>query len=97
MLERSGRSSGWVVAVWVCFLLSTSGARAAVPFGDANEDGSVGMADLNTLVDWILGRVTPPAPGSAAFTNADVDGSGTIGMADLNLLVDFILGRISTL
>ena len=64
-------------------------------YGDSNEDGSVGMADLNLLVDWILGRTTEPSAGSTAFTNSDVDGSGTIGMSDLNLLVDYILGRIT--
>ena len=65
--------------------------------GDANEDGSVTMADLNLLVDWNLGRTAMPAAGSAAFVNADVNGDGAISMADLNRLVDFLLGRIPSL
>ena len=65
--------------------------------GDANQDGSVSMADLNLLVDWILGRAAPPAPGSTAFANSDVSGDGAINMSDLNRLVDFILGRIPAL
>ncbi len=52
------------------------------------------MADLNTLVDWILGRTAMPAQGSDAFLNADVNGDGSVGMADLNYVVDYILGRI---
>ena len=68
---------------------------SGVTYGDANGDGLVGMADLNTLVDWILGRISPPTTGTTAFTNADVDGSGSIGMSDLNLLVDYVLGRIT--
>ena len=69
-------------------------APAPVP-GDADKDGSVGMGDLNTMVDWILLRVAPPVSGSDVHTNADVDGDDTIGMADLNLMVDYILGRIT--
>ena len=65
--------------------------------GDANEDGSVTMADLNLLVDWNLGRTAPPAPGSSAFTSADVNGDGTVSMADVNRMVDFLLGRIPSL
>ena len=64
-------------------------------YGDANQDGSVSMADLNTLVDWLLGRTATPSAGSPAFINADVNKDNTITMADLNLLVDFLLGRIT--
>ena len=70
-------------------------AASGATYGDANGDGSVTMADLNTLVDWILGRVSQPAAGSVTFLNADVNGNSSISMADLNLLVDFILGRIN--
>ena len=66
-----------------------------VRYGDADQDGAVGMSDLNTLVDWILGRVSPPSAGSTAFVSADVNGDVSVGMPDLNLLVDYILGRIS--
>ena len=31
---------------------------SAATYGDANEDGSVTMADLNLLVDFLLGRIT---------------------------------------
>ena len=75
---------------------ATTLAPPGIP-GDANEDGSVTMADLNLLVDWILGRTAMPAPGSTAFANADVNGDGAITMADLNSLVDFLLGRIPSL
>ena len=76
-------------------LLFSASARAATLYGDANQDGTVSIADINLTVDWILGRV-PMTDGNTAFYAADVNQDGLIGMADLNLMVDDILGRIST-
>ena len=68
---------------------------SSVTYGDADGNGSFGMSDLNTVVDWILGRKSKPSSGSTAFIAADVDGNGSIGMSDLNLFVDKLLGRIT--
>jgi PKD repeat protein len=68
---------------------------SAFTFGDANGDGAFTLADLNTLVDWLLMRSPPPASGTATFTAADVNGDGKIDMTDLNLYVDRLLSRIT--
>jgi alpha-tubulin suppressor-like RCC1 family protein len=79
----------------VILLCVAPAAHAATLYGDANQDGIVGLADINTLVDWILGRTSAPAQGSQAFIDADVDGNGKVELQDLNLFVDRILGRIT--
>jgi formylglycine-generating enzyme required for sulfatase activity len=82
----------------VALLLHFTGAKtadAATLYGDANQDGTFALGDLNTLVDWILMRTATPAVGSQAFINADVNGSGTVDLQDLNLYVDRLLMRIT--
>ena len=55
--------------------------------GDVNVDGSVSIADVTTLIDYLLGgNVTP-----FNATNADVDCSGEISIADVTTLIDFLL------
>jgi hypothetical protein len=72
-----------------------TGSVTQTVYGDANGDGSFGMADINVMVDWILMRSSTPAAGTALFTACDVNGDGQLGMADLNLLVDRLLGRVT--
>jgi hypothetical protein len=60
-------------------------------YGDATLDGLFGMADLNALIDFILGR-SPLEPLASYAT--DVNGDRQAGMTDLNLFVDCLLGRI---
>jgi hypothetical protein len=66
-----------------------------VVYGDANGDGGFALADVNRMVDWLLRRATPPAPGTGTFTACDVNGDNSLSLADLNLLVDKLLGRIT--
>jgi len=56
--------------------------------GDADSDGEVGIADITTLVDYILGGDTQ----DINLDNADCDLDGNITIADVTLLVDYILG-----
>jgi hypothetical protein len=77
------------------FVVMKTGTGSVGVYGDANGDGAFGMADINQVVDWLLGRSTAPAAGAAAFTRSDVNGDGVLSMADLNLFVDKILGRIT--
>jgi hypothetical protein len=70
-------------------------ASANIVYGDATGDGGFSLADINQMVDWLLGRSAPPASGSAKFTACDVNGDGKIDLADLNLFVDKLLGRIT--
>ena len=52
--------------------------------GDVNNDGEVNIADVNEVIDVILGG------GSNAA--ADVNNDGEINVADINVVIDIILG-----
>ena len=62
-------------------------------YGDSDLNGRFEFADLNRLVDFVLGR-TPVAAGSPAFANSDVNGDEVVDMQDVNLYVDCLLKRI---
>ena len=55
--------------------------------GDVNNNGIIEIADVTTLIDYLLGYE------SDVFneTNADVNASGTIDIADVTALIDLIL------
>ena len=53
--------------------------------GDVNGDGEVNIADINALIDIILG-------GDGNTTAADVNNDGEVNIADFNALIDIILG-----
>jgi hypothetical protein len=52
--------------------------------GDVNGDGEVNIADVNAIIDVILGGEKLPA--------ADVNGDGEINVADVNAELDIIFG-----
>ena len=52
--------------------------------GDVNNDGEVNIADINAIIDVILGG------GNNA--SADVNNDGEINIADVNVIIDIILG-----
>ena len=51
--------------------------------GDVNGDGEVNIADVNAVINLILGGGSNPA--------ADVNGDGEINIADVNAVIDIIL------
>ena len=55
------------------------------PQGDVNHDGEVNIADVNAVIDIILG-------GNTYTPEADVNGDGEVNIADINVLIDIILG-----
>jgi len=55
--------------------------------GDVNRDGIIGIADITTLVDYIMN----PEGTSIDLTAADCNLDGEIGIADVTTLVDYIL------
>ena len=55
--------------------------------GDVNNDGEVNIADVNTLVDIVLGGSFD----SGTMQRADVNEDGEIGLADINAVLDIIL------
>jgi hypothetical protein len=63
-------------------------------YGDANLDGAFNAADINTVIDWMLGVLPMPALDSFAFIAADVNGDKVIDINDINLMADKLLGAI---
>ena len=57
--------------------------------GDVNLDGEVTVADVNAIVDIILGMEAS----ADLMARADVNGDREISVADLNAVVDIILGK----
>ncbi len=55
------------------------------PPGDANGDGEVNIADVNAVINAILGNGT-----SGAY---DVNNDGEINIADINAIINFILNQ----
>jgi hypothetical protein len=57
--------------------------------GDVNQDGEVSVADINAIVEVIMGKTTD----GTLIGNADVNGDQEIGLADINDVIDIIVGR----
>ena len=55
------------------------------PVGDVNGDGEVTIADVNMLIDIILGAE------DNSEGRSDVNGDGEVGIADVNSVIDIIL------
>ena len=68
---------------WKEFLFGSSWLR-----GDVNGDGEVNIADINALIDIILGSIAE----NNQMIRADVNEDGEINIADINALIDIILG-----
>ena len=56
--------------------------------GDVNNDKEINIADVNALLDIILGATAD----DCTRWRADINGDGEIGLADVNALTDAILG-----
>ncbi len=56
--------------------------------GDVNNDGEIGLADINALINIIQGA---PAD-DCGIWRSDVNNDGEIGIADINALINMILG-----
>lgn len=54
--------------------------------GDVNGDGEVNIADVNAVIDVVLGGSSNP--------NADVNNDDEINIADINAVIDIILGGV---
>ena len=65
--------------------LSASSTRK----GDINGDGEVNVADVTTLVDYILGK----NPTNCNESACDINGDNEINVSDVTSLVDIILGK----
>ena len=60
---------------------------ASGPRGDVDNSGTVNIADVTALIDYLLsGNAT-----GINLTAADVDNSGTVNIADVTALIDYLL------
>ena len=66
----------------------TTLAESAILLGDVNNDGVVSIADITTLIDYLVGATVE----SFNEDNANVNGDDTISIGDVAVLVDLILG-----
>ena len=60
----------------------------SISAGDVNGDGEINIADINTLIDILLG-------GKAdydTYHRADVNYDAEVNIADVNVLIDYLLG-----
>lgn len=57
--------------------------------GDVNGDGEVNIADINAIIDIILGGQVD----EETFNRADVNGDGEVNIADINTIIDIILSK----
>ena len=60
-----------------------------VLLGDANDDGSVNVTDVMTVVNYLLGRENR----TFSEVNADVNEDGSIDVTDIMKIVNILLGR----
>ena len=57
--------------------------------GDVNGDGVVDIADVNAVINVMLGKMQP----SECKGNPNVDGQGGIDIADVNAVINLMLGK----
>lgn len=57
--------------------------------GDVNGDGVVDIADLNAVINYMLGKVI----GTFIFEAGDLNHNGVIDIADVNAVINLILGH----
>ncbi|MBR5727930.1 MAG: dockerin type I repeat-containing protein, partial [Muribaculaceae bacterium] len=63
--------------------------------GDVNGDGKVDIADVNAVINAMLGKggLTPsPSPGGEG-SPADINGDGKVDIADVNAVINIMLGK----
>ena len=54
--------------------------------GDVTGDGQVDIADVNAVIDMMLGKAEQNSA-------ADVTGDGQVDIADVNAIIDMMLGK----
>jgi len=64
------------------------------PFGDINDSGKIGSADVNALKDMIANGTTKYT--AEQIRRADLNKSGKPGQADLDLMIAYVNGIINT-
>ena len=81
---KVANANGSCVAYGDTYIINISKSETPVLPGDVNGDHEVNIADINAVIDVILG--------GGSNTAADVNGDGEINIADVNAIIDIILG-----
>lgn len=68
-------------------LYCTSHLSQNMQVGDINGDGAVDVADVNQIINIILGKASDTGP------LADIDANGTVDVADVNQVINIILSK----
>lgn len=68
------------------FTIYYSGELGGNVTGDVNGDGMVDIADVNAVINAMLGKADVTA-------EADVNGDGTVDIADVNAVINIMLGK----
>ena len=69
------------------YFSNEAGSEPSYKVGDVNRDGSVSIADVTALIDYLLGG---DADGIDT-TAANVNGDDTVSIADVTALIDLLL------
>lgn len=76
----------WGGAYFDCELVATGATAGDVIPGDVTGDGQVDIADVNVVINMMLGKAAPTAAG-------DVTGDGAVDIADVNRVINLMLGK----
>ena len=76
-----------LVMFWATFVFCASGQSSLRPRGDVNCDWEINIADINTLIDIILGKTS-----CQDCFDKDVNGDGEVNIADINAVIGTIWG-----
>lgn len=88
-MKRNIKNRIIVLAIWL--LISPLNLMAANPMrGDVNGDGDISIADVTTLIDYLLGGSSL----DITEATADANGDGAISIADVTTLIDYLLGGV---
>lgn len=74
---------------WVFALLGLCVDAQTTTAGDINGDGAVDVADVNAVINAMLGKTQPVEVNE----RADVTGDGAVDVTDVNLVINFMLGK----
>lgn len=93
--EKLGFYDNWTVKANRAFLVSEKFDPVKLYLkGDVNRDGEVTIADVNALVEIVLGKATPENDTERYdFDAADVNEDHQFSVADITALVNIILGK----
>ena len=61
--------------------------------GDVNGDQQVDIADVNAIIDVMLGKGSLTPDPSDGEGSCDVTGDGQVDISDVNLVINLMLGK----